>query len=117
MTGAPRPITIAILAMGGEGGGVLADWLVDVAEHGAHLVDVERLALRQAFLDVDENDVRVITGREDLGAGSADVPGADDRDPTAPAYAATPLCSFSTSASPTSLVPTAVGSSRAGFMS
>src|SRR5262249_22900275 len=36
----PRPITIAILAMGGEGGGVLADWLVDVAEHGAHLAQV-----------------------------------------------------------------------------
>lgn len=29
---APRAITIAILAMGGEGGGVLADWLVDLAE-------------------------------------------------------------------------------------
>ena len=28
-----RSITIAILAMGGEGGGVLADWLVDLAEH------------------------------------------------------------------------------------
>jgi indolepyruvate ferredoxin oxidoreductase beta subunit len=28
----PRAITIAILAMGGEGGGVLADWLVDLAE-------------------------------------------------------------------------------------
>ena len=27
-----RSITIAILAMGGEGGGVLADWLVDLAE-------------------------------------------------------------------------------------
>ena len=25
-------ITIAIMAMGGEGGGVLADWLVDLAE-------------------------------------------------------------------------------------
>ncbi len=37
MSGAPRPITIAILAMGGEGGGVLADWLVDVAEHCGHL--------------------------------------------------------------------------------
>jgi indolepyruvate ferredoxin oxidoreductase, beta subunit len=30
---APRAITIAILAMGGEGGGVLADWIVDLAEH------------------------------------------------------------------------------------
>lgn len=28
-----RAITIALLAMGGEGGGVLADWLVDLAEH------------------------------------------------------------------------------------
>ena len=27
-----RAITVAILAMGGEGGGVLADWIVDVAE-------------------------------------------------------------------------------------
>ena len=30
-------ITIAILAMGGEGGGVLADWLVDLAEHNGYL--------------------------------------------------------------------------------
>lgn len=33
----PRPITIAILAMGGEGGGVLADWLVDLAEQNGHI--------------------------------------------------------------------------------
>jgi len=31
-----RAITIAILAMGGEGGGVLADWIVDVAEHAGY---------------------------------------------------------------------------------
>jgi indolepyruvate ferredoxin oxidoreductase, beta subunit len=31
-----RPITIAILALGGEGGGVLADWIVDLAEHGGY---------------------------------------------------------------------------------
>jgi indolepyruvate ferredoxin oxidoreductase beta subunit len=30
---AAAPIKIAILAMGGEGGGVLADWIVDLAEH------------------------------------------------------------------------------------
>ncbi len=29
----PRALTIALLAMGGEGGGVLADWLVDLAEY------------------------------------------------------------------------------------
>lgn len=33
----PRAITIALLAMGGEGGGVLADWLVDLAEHNGYL--------------------------------------------------------------------------------
>src|SRR4051794_18702101 len=27
-----RPITLAILAMGGQGGGVLADWVVSMAE-------------------------------------------------------------------------------------
>lgn len=31
-----KAISIAILAMGGEGGGVLADWLVDVAEHAGY---------------------------------------------------------------------------------
>lgn len=31
-----EPITIAILAMGGEGGGVLADWLVDLAERSGY---------------------------------------------------------------------------------
>jgi indolepyruvate ferredoxin oxidoreductase, beta subunit len=32
-----RAITIAILAMGGEGGGVLADWIVDMAEQNGYL--------------------------------------------------------------------------------
>ena len=32
-----RAITIAIVAMGGEGGGVLADWIVDLAEHAGYL--------------------------------------------------------------------------------
>ncbi|MES2243095.1 MAG: indolepyruvate oxidoreductase subunit beta family protein [Pseudomonadota bacterium] len=35
-TDSPRAITIAILAMGGEGGGVLADWLVDLAEQNGY---------------------------------------------------------------------------------
>lgn len=33
----PKAITVAILAMGGEGGGVLADWIVDLAEHSGYL--------------------------------------------------------------------------------
>jgi len=33
MTASSQRISIAILAIGGQGGGVLADWLVDLAEH------------------------------------------------------------------------------------
>jgi indolepyruvate ferredoxin oxidoreductase, beta subunit len=32
-----QPIKIAILAMGGEGGGVLAEWIVDLAEHNGYI--------------------------------------------------------------------------------
>ena len=32
----PQPIKIAILAMGGEGGGVLADWIVDLGESNGY---------------------------------------------------------------------------------
>jgi indolepyruvate ferredoxin oxidoreductase, beta subunit len=36
-TSGNRPVTVAILALGGEGGGVLADWIVAVAERcGCH---------------------------------------------------------------------------------
>jgi indolepyruvate ferredoxin oxidoreductase, beta subunit len=34
--GANRPITMAVLAMGGEGGGVFADWAVDMAEENGY---------------------------------------------------------------------------------
>src|SRR6201993_2273388 len=34
---AARSINIAILAMGGEGGGVLADWIVDLGENSGYL--------------------------------------------------------------------------------
>ncbi|QCP52013.1 indolepyruvate oxidoreductase subunit beta family protein [Trinickia violacea] len=37
LSDAVRPIGIAILAMGGEGGGVLADWIVDLAEHAGYV--------------------------------------------------------------------------------
>jgi indolepyruvate ferredoxin oxidoreductase beta subunit len=39
-----QPIKIAILAMGGEGGGVLADWIVDLAEHNGHLAQSTSVA-------------------------------------------------------------------------
>ncbi|TDY15813.1 indolepyruvate ferredoxin oxidoreductase beta subunit [Paraburkholderia sp. BL6665CI2N2] len=31
-----QPIKVAVLAMGGEGGGVLADWIVDLGEHNGY---------------------------------------------------------------------------------
>jgi indolepyruvate ferredoxin oxidoreductase beta subunit len=37
MNSAQQPIKIAILAMGGEGGGVLADWVVDLGEHNGYI--------------------------------------------------------------------------------
>ncbi len=36
IAGRLRPITMAILAMGGEGGGVLSDWIVALAEDNGH---------------------------------------------------------------------------------
>ena len=35
-----RPISIAILAMGGEGGGVLADWIIDLAESNRYIAQL-----------------------------------------------------------------------------
>ncbi|WP_340538541.1 indolepyruvate oxidoreductase subunit beta family protein [Nocardioides sp. GXZ039] len=39
-----RPITIAILAMGGEGGGVLADWIVSVGESAGYFAQTTSVA-------------------------------------------------------------------------
>jgi indolepyruvate ferredoxin oxidoreductase beta subunit len=40
----PQPIKVAILAMGGEGGGVLADWIVGLAEHQGHIAQTTSVA-------------------------------------------------------------------------
>jgi indolepyruvate ferredoxin oxidoreductase beta subunit len=32
-----RPISVAVLAIGGEGGGVLADWIAGLAEQNGYL--------------------------------------------------------------------------------
>ena len=39
-----RPITVAILAMGGEGGGVLSDWIVDLAESNGYVAQSTSVA-------------------------------------------------------------------------
>ncbi|MGJ3507870.1 indolepyruvate oxidoreductase subunit beta family protein [Enemella sp. A6] len=39
-----RPITIAILAMGGEGGGVLSNWIADVATRAGYIAQTTQVA-------------------------------------------------------------------------
>src|SRR5207253_11269300 len=86
-------------------------WLVP--DHGGRLVQVQRLALRVVRDDVDEDDVRVVGAGDLLRARRADVAGTDDRD----LCSQTRTPSLSMIASAYSDVPTAVGSSRRGFMS
>ena len=38
--GIDRPLTIVIAAMGGEGGGLLADWIVEGAKHSGILISI-----------------------------------------------------------------------------
>ncbi len=92
-----QPLKIAILAMGGEGGGVLADWLVDLGEHngwiaqttsvpgvaqrtGATIYYVELYPLAQATADGGQpvlalmplpGDVDVVLASELMEAGRA----------------------------------------------
>src|SRR5581483_3529272 len=97
-----------------------------VAEDRRGLVQVERLALGQVLDDVHEHDVGVVAARDLLRSRRADVARPDDRDLLAAGCGLevvvallhqTFASSFSMIASATWLVPTAVGSSRLGFMS
>ena len=67
---AERPITIAIVAMGGEGGGVLADWLLDLAEQAgwhAQTTSVPGVAQRTGttlyYLEIFPGDAPGANGR------------------------------------------------------
>ena len=66
-----RPISIAILAMGGEGGGVLADWIIDLAENNhyvAQLTSVPGVAQRTGatiyYLEIYPSAAITEAGRE-----------------------------------------------------
>jgi len=108
MTNKPQPIKIAILAMGGEGGGVLADWVVDMGEAngyvaqttsvpgvaqrtGATIYYVELYPLAQAEADGGKpvlalmplpGDVDVVLASELMEAGRAVQRGLVTRDRT-----------------------------------
>ena len=71
----PRAISIAILAMGGEGGGVLADWIVDLAEHSgycAQTTSVPGVAQRTGatiyYVEIFPDAVAKAAGREPVFA-------------------------------------------------
>lgn len=66
-----RPITIAILAMGGQGGGVLSDWIVDLAERSGHLAQAtsvpgvaQRTGATVYYVELFPEDVARQAGRE-----------------------------------------------------
>ncbi|MCC6777759.1 MAG: indolepyruvate oxidoreductase subunit beta family protein [Hyphomicrobiales bacterium] len=68
---AVRPISIAIFALGGEGGGVLADWLVDLAQHGGYLAQAtsvpgvaQRTGATVYYVELFPEQVAIAAGRE-----------------------------------------------------
>jgi len=77
-----RPISIAILAMGGEGGGVLADWIVDLAEQAgftAQTTSVPGVAQRTGttvyYVEFDPRTVEQRAGRAPAVLSLMPVPG------------------------------------------
>jgi len=69
----PKAITIAILAMGGEGGGVLADWIVDLAERSGYrgqTTSVPGVAQRTGstiyYIEIFPEDAVQIAGKEPI---------------------------------------------------
>ncbi|MEX1216540.1 indolepyruvate oxidoreductase subunit beta family protein [Saccharospirillum sp.] len=66
-----RPITIAILAMGGQGGGVLSDWIVNLAEHSGYLAQTtsvpgvaQRTGATIYYLELFPAEAAQIAGRD-----------------------------------------------------
>ncbi|HEX5434368.1 MAG TPA: indolepyruvate oxidoreductase subunit beta family protein [Candidatus Angelobacter sp.] len=73
--GTARTINIAILAMGGEGGGVLADWIVDLAEHSGFLAQTtsvpgvaQRTGATIYYVELFPEDVARASGKEPVMA-------------------------------------------------
>ena len=71
MTESPRPIAIVIAAMGGEGGGVLTDWVVKAAEHAGFLVQstsipgvAQRTGATTYYVEIFPVPISDLDGRE-----------------------------------------------------
>lgn len=66
-----KPIKLAILAMGGEGGGVLADWIVDLGEHNGYIAQTtsvpgvaQRTGATIYYVELFPRDVAEHAGRQ-----------------------------------------------------
>ena len=82
---APRAITIAILAMGGEGGGVLADWIVDLAEHAGYFAQTtsvpgvaQRTGATIYYVEIFPRIIRACGGKSSQSLALMPVPGEVD---------------------------------------
>ena len=70
-----RPITVLIAAMGGEGGGVLTDWVVKAAEHAGLLVQstsipgvAQRTGATTYYVEIFPIPISELAGREPVFA-------------------------------------------------
>ena len=77
-----RPITIAITAIGGQSGGVLADWIVDLAGHEGYIAQytsVAGVAQRTIYKNIYPSQVKnLVAGQAPPNSGSGQNLGNDD---------------------------------------
>src|SRR5262245_47465106 len=80
----PRPITLLVCALGGEGGGVLAEWLVDTATRAGYAAQstsipgvAQRTGATTYYLEVFPQPLAALGGRRPV-FGLVPVPGALD---------------------------------------
>ncbi len=79
-----RPITLLICALGGEGGGVLTEWLIDIARHAGYAAQstsipgvAQRTGATTYYLEVFPVPIAQLDGRQPVFSLSP-VPGALD---------------------------------------
>src|SRR5438067_5847473 len=85
MTNSARPVTLLIAALGGEGGGVLTDWIVSAAEHLGLPVQstsipgvAQRTGATTYYIEIFPTSYRALGGRRPVlalspGVGDVDV--------------------------------------------
>ena len=79
-----QPISILLCALGGEGGGVLSEWLIDIARHAGYAAQAtsipgvaQRTGATTYYLEVFPLPLSQLAGRQPVFSLNA-VPGALD---------------------------------------